>query len=119
VQSPGNLVRLLSRDKSHDVIQTRIHDEMSQPLCLTPTQFGNFEVLRLQRDALCTINDVLHRKRRLKHNDMRCIDKRCLTRYDVVLHQLRRLTYYNIVLHRLRRPTYYHTGCLVKNELIL
>jgi hypothetical protein len=43
---------------------------MSQPLCLTPTQFGNFEVLRHQRDALCTTNKVLHRKRRLMHNDI-------------------------------------------------
>jgi hypothetical protein len=91
-QSPGNPVRLLWLDESHDVIQTRIHDEMSQPLCLTPTQFGNFEVLR-QRDASCTTNTVLHLKRRLMHND--------------------------IVLHRLRRLTYCHTGCLVKNELIL
>jgi hypothetical protein len=92
-QSLGNPVRLLWLDESHDVIQTRIHDEMSQPLCLTPTQFGNFEVLRHQRDALCTTNEVLHRKRRFMHND--------------------------IVLHRSRRLTYYHTGCLVKNELIL
>jgi hypothetical protein len=61
-QSPGNPVELLWLDESHDVIQTRIHDEMSQPLCLTPTQFGNFEVLRVQRDALRTTNDVLHRK---------------------------------------------------------
>jgi hypothetical protein len=92
-QSPGNPVRLLWLDESHDVIQTRIHDEMSRPLCLTPTQFGNFEVLRHQKDALCTTNKVLHRKRRLMHND--------------------------IVLHRLRRLTYCHTGCLVKNELIM
>jgi hypothetical protein len=92
-QSPGNPVRLLWLDGTHDVIQTRIHDEMSQPLCLSPTQFGNFEVLRHQRDALCTTNKVLHRKRRLMHSD--------------------------IVLHRLRRLTYCHTGCLVKNELIL
>jgi hypothetical protein len=92
-QSQGNPVRLLWLDESHDVIQTRIHDGMNQPLCLTPTQFGNFEVLRHQRDALCTTNKVLHRKRRLMHND--------------------------IVLHRLRRLKYCHTGWLVKNELIL
>jgi hypothetical protein len=92
-QSPCNPVRLLWLDESHDVRQTRIHDEMSQPLCLMPTQFSNFEVLRHQRDALCTTNKVLHRNRRLMHND--------------------------IVLHRLRRLTYCHTGCLVKNELIL
>jgi hypothetical protein len=92
-QSPGNPVRLLWLDESHDVIQTRIHDEMTQPLCLTPTQFGNFEVLRHQRDASCTTNKVLHRKRRLMHND--------------------------IVLHRSRRLTYCHTRCLVKNELIM
>jgi hypothetical protein len=66
-QSPRNPVRLLWLDESHDVIHTRIHDEMSQPLCLTPTQFGNYEVLRQQRDDLCTTNEVLHRKRRLMH----------------------------------------------------
>jgi hypothetical protein len=76
-QSPGNPIRLLWLDKSHDVIQTRIHDEMSQPLWLTPTQFGKNEVLRQQRDASHT-NEVLHLKRRLMHN--------------------------NIVLHRLRMP---------------
>jgi hypothetical protein len=46
-QSPGNPVRLLWLDKSHDVIQTHIHNEMSQPLCLTPTQFGNSEVVTI------------------------------------------------------------------------
>jgi hypothetical protein len=49
-QSPGNLVRLLWLDESHDAIQTRIHDEMSQPLCLTPTEFGNYEVLSHKDD---------------------------------------------------------------------
>jgi hypothetical protein len=68
-QSPGNPVRLLWLDESHDVIQTRIHDEMSQPLCLTPTQFGNNEVLRQQRDALHN-NEVLHLERRLMHNNI-------------------------------------------------
>jgi hypothetical protein len=34
---------------------------MSQPLFLTPTQFGNNEVLRQQRDALHN-NKVLHLK---------------------------------------------------------
>jgi hypothetical protein len=53
-QSPGNPVRLPWLPESHDVIQTRIHDQMSQPLCLTPTQFGNNEVLRQQRDAFST-----------------------------------------------------------------
>jgi hypothetical protein len=47
-QSPGNPVRLRWLDESHDVIQTRIHDETSQPLCLTSKQFGNYEVLRQQ-----------------------------------------------------------------------
>jgi hypothetical protein len=50
-QSPGNPVRSLWLDESHDVIQTRIHDEMSQPPILTPTQFGKFEVLCHQRDT--------------------------------------------------------------------
>jgi hypothetical protein len=48
-QSPGNPVRLLWLDKSHDDIQTRIHDEMSQPLCLTPTQFDNLRSAESQR----------------------------------------------------------------------
>jgi hypothetical protein len=42
-QSLGNPVRLLWLDESHDAIQTRIHDEMSQPLCLTPSQFGDYK----------------------------------------------------------------------------
>jgi hypothetical protein len=53
-QSPGNFVRLLWLDETHDVIQTRIHDEMIQPLCLTPTQFGNYEVLSHKGDAFST-----------------------------------------------------------------
>jgi hypothetical protein len=76
-QSPGNPVRLLWLNESHDVIQTHIHEEMSQPLCLTPKQFGNNEVLRQQRDALHN-NEVLHLKRRLMHS--------------------------NIVLHRMKMP---------------
>jgi hypothetical protein len=82
-QSPGSPVRLLWLDESHDVIQTRIHDEISQPLCLTPTQFGNYEVLSHKGDAFSTstyatasleicyaFNVVLHRKRRLTHNNI-------------------------------------------------
>jgi hypothetical protein len=53
-QSPGNLVRLLWLDESHDFIQTRRHDEMSQPLCLTPTRSGNYEVLNHKGDAFST-----------------------------------------------------------------
>jgi hypothetical protein len=82
-QSPGNLVRLLWLDESHDAIQTRIHDEISRPLCLTPTQFGNYKVLSHKGDAFSTstyaaaslkicyaYNVVLHRSRRLLHNDI-------------------------------------------------
>jgi hypothetical protein len=82
-QSPGNPVRLLWLDKSHDAIHTRTHDEMSQPLCLTPTQFGNYEALRHKGDAFSTsayaaasheicyaYNVVLHRSRRLIHNNI-------------------------------------------------
>jgi hypothetical protein len=99
-QSPGNPVRLLWLDESHDVIQTRIHNEMSQPLCFTPTQFGNYKVLR-QRDALCTTNTVLHRKRRLMHN-------------DIVLHRLRRLTY--SVSHRMsRKERTYPVTCIASD----
>src|SRR6476646_11192074 len=53
-QSPGNPVRLLWLDESHDVIHTCIHDEMSQPLCLAPTQFGNYKVLSHEGDAFST-----------------------------------------------------------------
>jgi hypothetical protein len=53
-QSPGNPVRSLWLNESHDVIQTRIHDEMSQPLSLTPKQFGNYEVLSDKGDAFST-----------------------------------------------------------------
>jgi hypothetical protein len=52
--SPGNPVRLLWLDESHNVIQTRMHNEMSQPLYLTPTQFGNYEVLSHKGDAFST-----------------------------------------------------------------
>jgi hypothetical protein len=77
-QSPGNPVRLLWLNESHDAIQTRIHDEMSQPLCLTSTQFGNYEVLSHKGDVFSTstyaaasleicyaYNVVLNRSRRL------------------------------------------------------
>jgi hypothetical protein len=50
-QSSGNPVKLLWLDESHDAIQTRIHDEINQLLCLTPTQFGNYEVLSHKGDA--------------------------------------------------------------------
>src|SRR3569623_2128706 len=69
-QSPGNPVRLLWLDESHDAIQTCIHDEMSQPLCLTPTQIGKLEVLCHQETPTCSSNAVLHRNRRLKHNNI-------------------------------------------------
>jgi hypothetical protein len=81
-QSPGKPVRLLWLNESHDAIQTRILDEMSQPLCLMPTQFGNYEVLSHKGDAFSTstyaaasleicyaYNIVLHRSRRLIHNN--------------------------------------------------
>jgi hypothetical protein len=81
-QSPGNPIRLLWLDKSHDAIQTRIHDEMRQSLCLTLTQFGNYEVLNYKGDTFststyaasleicCAYNVVLHRSRRLIHNNI-------------------------------------------------
>jgi hypothetical protein len=90
-QSPGNLVRLLWLDKSHDVIQTRIHDEMSQPLCLTPTQFGNYEVLSHKGDAFST-------------STYAAASLEMCYAYNVVLHRLRRLTHNNIVLHLTETP---------------
>src|SRR3569623_52469 len=64
-QSPGNPVRFLWLDESHVAIQTCIHDEMSQPLCLTPTQFGNSKCcvikrhLCAQRTLCCIVTDAL------------------------------------------------------------
>jgi hypothetical protein len=78
-KSPGNPIRLLWLDESHDVIQTRIHDEVSQPLCLMPTQFGNNEVLRQQRDAFYTTT------------------KCCILLDAFNMHN-------NIVLHRIKMP---------------
>jgi hypothetical protein len=82
-QSPGNPIRLMWLDESHDAIQTRIHDEMSQPLSLTSTQFGNYKVLSFKGDAFSTSTyaaaslkmcyayiNVLHRWRRLTHNNI-------------------------------------------------
>src|SRR3569623_1730604 len=63
-QTPGNPQRLLWLDESHDVIQTRIQDEMSQPLSLTPTQFGNSKGcvikrhLRAHRTLYCIVTDA-------------------------------------------------------------
>jgi hypothetical protein len=90
-QLPGNPVRLLWLDESHDVIQTRIHDEMSQPLCLTPTQFGNYEVLRHKGDAFSTLTYAA------------AFLEICYA-YNVVLHRSRRLIHNNIVLHLTETP---------------
>jgi hypothetical protein len=90
-QSPGNFVRLLWLDESHDVIQTRIHDEMSQPLCLTPTQFGNYEVLSHKGDAFSTSTYAA------------ALLEICYA-YNVVLHRSRRLIHNNIVLHLTETP---------------
>jgi hypothetical protein len=90
-QSPGNPVRLLSLDESHDAIQTRIHDEMSQPLCLTPTQFGNYEVLSHKGDAFST-------------SKYAAASLEICYPYNVVLHRLRRLIHNNIVLHLTETP---------------
>jgi hypothetical protein len=90
-QSPGNPVRLLWLDKSHDVIQTRIHNEMSQPLCLTPTQFGNSEVLSHKGDAFST-------------SSYAAASLEICYAYNVVLHRSRRLIHNNIVLHLTKTP---------------
>ena len=70
-QSRGNPVRLLWLDESHDVIQARIHDEMSQPLCLTPTQFGNSEVLSHK------VTPLAHRHSATSL-EMLCAQQRCV-----------------------------------------
>src|SRR6476646_8798440 len=90
-QSSGNPVRLLWLDESHDAIQTCIHDEMSQPLCLTPTQFGNYEVLSHKGDAFSTST---HEPASLK----------IIYAYNVVLHRSRRLIHNNIVPHLTETP---------------
>jgi hypothetical protein len=90
-QSPGIPVRLLWLDKSYDVIQTRIHYEMSQPLCLTPTQFGNYEVLSHKGDAFST-------------SSYAAASLKICYAYNVVLHRLRRLIHNNIVLHLAETP---------------
>jgi hypothetical protein len=90
-QSPGNPVRLLWLDESHDVIQTRIHDEMSQPLCLTPTQFGNYKVLSHKGDAFST-------------SSYAAASLEICYAYNVVLHRSRRLIHNNIVLHLTETP---------------
>jgi hypothetical protein len=90
-QSPGNPVRLLWLDESHDVIQTRIHDEMSQPLCLTPTQFGNNEVLSHKCDAFSA-------------SSYAAASLEICYAYNVVLHRSRRLIHNNIVLHLTETP---------------
>src|SRR6476469_5879378 len=77
-QSLVNPVRLLWLDESHDVIQTRIHDEMSQPLCLTPTQFGNYEVLSHKGDALALQHMQQHPSRSVMHTTLYCIDQDAL-----------------------------------------
>jgi hypothetical protein len=90
-QSPGNPVRLLWLDESHDVIQTRIHDEMSQPLCLTPTQFGNYEVLSHKGDPFSTSPNA-------------AASLEICDAYNAVLHRTRRLIHNNIVLHLTETP---------------
>jgi hypothetical protein len=90
-QSPGNPVRLLWLGKSHDVIQTRIHDEMSQPLCLTTTHFGNYEVLSHKGDAFSTSTYAAASLEICYAN-------------NVVLHRSRRLIHNNIVLHLIKTP---------------
>jgi hypothetical protein len=90
-QSPSNPVRLLWLDESHDAIWTRIHDEMNQPLCLTPTQFGNYEVLSHKGDAFNT-------------SPYAAASLEICYAYNVVLHQSRRLIHNNIVLHLTETP---------------
>jgi hypothetical protein len=90
-QSSGNPVSLLWLDESHDAIQTRIRDGMSQPLCLTPTQFGNYEVLSHKGDAFST-------------STYAAASLEICYAYNVVLHRSRRLIHNNIVLHLTETP---------------
>jgi hypothetical protein len=99
-------MRLLWLDKSHDTIQTRIHDEMSQPLCLTPTQFGNYEVLSDKDDAFST-------------STYAAASLKICYAYNVVLHQSRRLIHNNIVLDLTETPYILSLRMSRKNEFIL
>jgi hypothetical protein len=90
-QSLGNPVRLLWLNESHDAIQTRSHDQMSQPLCLMPTQFGNYELLSHKGDAFST-------------STYTAASLEICYAYNVVLHRSRRLIHYNIVLHLTETP---------------
>jgi hypothetical protein len=91
VQSPGNPVRLPWLNKSHDAIQTRIHNEMSQPLCLTPTQFGNYEVLS-------------HKGNAFSISTYAAASLEMCYAYTVVLHRSRRFIHNNIELHLTETP---------------
>jgi hypothetical protein len=90
-QSRGHPIRLQWLDESHDVIQTRIHDAMSRPPCLTLTQFGNYEVLS---DKGVALSSPLYAAASLKN---------CYA-YNVVLHRWRRFIHNNIVLHLTETP---------------
>jgi hypothetical protein len=85
-QLPGNPVRLLWLDELHDAIQTRVHNEMSQLLCFTPTQFGSYEVLSHKGDAFSTFTYA-------------AASLKICYAYNVVLHRSSRLIHNNIVLH--------------------
>jgi hypothetical protein len=64
---------------------------MSQPLCLTPTQFGNYKVLSHKGDAFSTVqHSAASLEMRYAHN--------------IVLHRLRRLIHNNIALHLTETP---------------
>jgi hypothetical protein len=73
------------------MLQTRIHDEMSQPLYLTPTRFGNYEVLSHKGDAFST-------------STYAATSLKICYEYNVVLHRSRRLIHNNIVLHLTETP---------------
>jgi hypothetical protein len=68
-----------------------MHDEMSQPLFLTPTQFGNYDVLSHKGDAFST-------------STYAAASLEICYAYNIVLHRSRRLIHNNIVLHLTETP---------------
>jgi hypothetical protein len=64
---------------------------MSQPLCLTPTQFGNYKVLSYKGEAFST-------------STYAALSLKICYAYNVVLHRSRRLIHNNIVLHLTETP---------------
>jgi hypothetical protein len=89
-QSPGNPVRLLWLNESHDAIQTRIHDDESAALPYADT-IWQLRSAESQGDAFSTSTYAA------------AFPEICYA-YIVVLHRSRRIIHNNIVLHLTEMP---------------